>query len=634
MTAWLLLAAMGVLPADRLAMADRLFNRGDYQSAEVEYRALEGEKSIAVDELAYRLAECARALGRADDAARRYAELVANSPDSKYAAPARLQAALAATGEERLRQLAALDSDRVAADVRAAALYHIGSEKNDAEALARCVKVEPKGRYAPYADLRRGTILTQSGDAAVRRKGVEVLLGVAFGGSPLADDAMFFAASVSYREKKYGEAGSLFRRYCRKHPDGKRAEEARTLSVWCDYMEGRYAEAAAACGEGKSDDLAYLKACCAEQAGDAEASALFRRYLDEFPKGRYRKEAGLQLARREFAEAESAGRVADAVDAARRAASAGTASDSLRLAWAFEKAGRVDEAEAEYARVAKEFPKTEQSAQAAYARAMLAARGGDWSKAELLLAEALASGKIGEQRANALYWRGVAAMRLAHEDEAAGLLGDALKAGLGLDESREARLMLAEYDLKRGRLDSATNAYARLVREGACSRMSAGRVYEVGNLLGGDDSAVCAKALTGQKSPEWRQAGWEMLGRHEESRQAFTAAIDAYRKALAEPVKTESAASASLALGRLEARAGEHDRAEATLKAAVALNAANMPARGAAYLALAENALAKGDAKSAQGYATVVTTLFADRGLVAAAERVLKEAKAGERGGK
>ena len=623
----ILFAALAVLPGDRLAMADRLFNKGDYKAAEVEYRALVGEKSIAADELHYRLAECARALGRADDAKTHYAALVEKAPDSKYAGAARLQLALAATGDDRLRQLAALDTDRVEASVRAAALYHLGSEKNDADALARCAKAEPKGRYAVYANLRRGTLLTQSDDAAVRRKGVEVLLGIAFGKSPLADDALFYAASVSYREKKFGEAGSLFRRYRKMFPQGKHVEEARTLSVWCDYTEGRYADAAAACGEGKTDDFSYLKASCAAQTNDPNAASLFRKYLDDYPKGRYRAEAELHLARLEFASALAANKTDAALEAARRAAKSGAAADAFRLAWTYEKAGRPADADAEYAKLAKAHADTDEAAQALYARAMIAARANDWAKAELLLAEALATKRLGAQQAKALYWRGVAAMRLAHEDEAAKLLAEALKAGLGLDEAREARLMLAEYDLKNGRVASATNEYARLVREGACARMSAARVQQIGDLLGGDCQEICAKALMAQTSPEWRQTGCEMLGRFEASRESYSAAITAYRQALKEPVKTEAAAAASLALGRLETRAGEYDAAKATLETAVNLNAANPRPRGEAYLALAENARLKGDAKAAKGYATVVTTLFADRDLVAAAEKILKEVR-------
>lgn len=196
MTLAVFLAALAVLPADRLAMADRLFNKGDYAAAVVEYKALVGEKSIAADELSYRLAECARAAGQADEAMRHYAALVRDVPDSTYAGAARLQLALAATGDERLRALAALDTDRVEPSVRAAALYHLGAERNDAEILRRCVQADPGGRYAPYADLRRGTLLTNAADEVARRKGVEILLGIAFGKGSLADEALFLAASV------------------------------------------------------------------------------------------------------------------------------------------------------------------------------------------------------------------------------------------------------------------------------------------------------------------------------------------------------------------------------------------------------------------------------------------------------
>ena len=82
--------------------------------------------------------------------------------------------------------------------------------------------------------------------------------------------------------------------------------------------------------------------------------------------------------------------------------------------------------------------------------------------------------------------------------------------------------------------------------------------------------------------------------------------------------------AAALALGRLESRAGEFDAADLTLKRAVALNSADAAARGAAYLALAENAEAKGDAKSAVAYATVVTSLFDDAALVGAAKKILE----------
>ena len=68
LAATLAAAALAVAPADRLALADRLFNRGAYADARAEYAALKGESSLAADDLLYRLAECDRALSRPEDA--------------------------------------------------------------------------------------------------------------------------------------------------------------------------------------------------------------------------------------------------------------------------------------------------------------------------------------------------------------------------------------------------------------------------------------------------------------------------------------------------------------------------------------------------------------------------------------
>lgn len=264
------------------------------------------------------------------------------------------------------------------------------------------------------------------------------------------------------------------------------------------------------------------------------------------------------------------------------------------------------------------------AAEAQYARAMLAARAAEWSKAELLLAEALAGGKLGDRQASASYWRGVAAIHIGHETEAIQFLKTALAARLPMDEDREARLMIADLDLKAGRMDEAKAAYLKLVSEGACERMSATRLKTVGELLGGDAQATCARELIKSDSAEWRQAGWAMLGAAEEKKGVYSSAIEAYRAALAEQTTTAEAAWAALSLGKLEMRAGERERAEATLRRAVTLNADNARARAEAYLALAENAAAQGDRKSAAGYATVVVSLFDDPALTAAAEKILK----------
>ena len=621
----LLVFAITVLPSDRMAMADRLFNNGKYEEAAKEYRALAGQEGIAADEILFRLAECDRVAGRTAEALKGYVELFTKYPDSAHASRARFLNAMGRTGLERRKLLAELDSDRVDLETRTAALYHLGSEASDTEVLEKCVKLDPKGKYAPYANLKYGTLLNGSEDPVVRRKGVEVLLGLAFGGGKLADEALYLAAIQSYREKKYSEAGSLFRRYRKMFPKGEHFEEGLSMSAWCDFLSGRYADAAALCGEGKTDDLAYIRAACAYSTGDNEtALKLFRKYLDDYPEGAYRAEAELPIARIEFDAAATTNDVTKTIESAKRGfGHSKLAADELRLAWAYEKAGKPVAAAAEDAQVARNFPGSDEAAEAMFRKAMIDARDDNWSAAELALAEAMASGKLGKRTAEATYWRGVAAMKLGPEVEGAGFLENAVAAGIGLDESREARLMVADFDYRSGRAEQAKSAYAKLVKEGACERMSAARILAVGRIVDVADAEICARALAKSETPEWRQAGWGLLGDCGMKREAYSAAIEAYRKCLAEPAKTEAAASAALALGKLEFRAGEFENADRSLKKAIELNAANARVRAEAYVTLAKNAGAKGDWKSAVAYATVVTSLFDDAEFCAEAKKII-----------
>ena len=622
-----LVLGISVLPADRLVMADRLFNRGEYAAAAKEYAALEVGEGVAEDALLYRRAECARQLGDQKLASECYRRLQSAFPDSQYARRSMLFAALAEKGEARIRLLKALDADRTDNATRAAALYHLGVETSDPAAFERSVKVDPKGKYADYSTLRRGMLLEASEDPQIRRKGVELLLSLAFGGGPLAEESLYLAAVQSYRAKRYGEAGTLFRRYRKMFASGKHADEVKMMSVWCDYLGGHYSEVELACADGQTDDFAYLRASCAYALGDkVRAAGLFRRYLDDYPQGRYRKEAELPLARSEFEQARKENDAQKTLAAAKRAAALSTDySDRMRLAWAHENAGDADAAQREYLEIARANTNSEVAAEALYQKAMTDIRREKWSAAELALAEAKASGKLACRRGEVDYWRGIAAMRCGHEAEGTKFFESALALGLDLDQSREARLALADSKLRAGNAEAARSEYSKLVREGACERMSTSRIYEVAQIFAGkEECAICANALVASASAEWRQTGYRLLGEYEESCSRFTVAIDVYRKALAEPVQTESAAIAALSLGVLEMRAGEHSAAEKTLEMSVKLNASDVKRRARSYLALAENAALAGDRKKAVGYATVVSSLFDDAELTAAAAKILR----------
>ena len=639
----LLFSALAVLPSDRLAMADRLFDRGDFAAAKAEYAALAGAEGVEGDELKYRLAECARMSGDLKAARAAYGELLARYPLSRHAARARLMRALAGTEAEKLEELKLLDTASTPAPIRATALYHLGVAKKDADMLLRAVKLDPKGRYAQYAKFRHASLVADDPDPAVRRQAVGELMEIHFGkDEKLAREALYLAATRSYGDKRYSEASSLFRRYMKVYSKDDRLASARTMAAWSDYMSGKYADAAALCGDGSDDDSAYLLGACAYSTGDfAKAKALMLSYLEKFPSGRYRRSVELPPARMDFEAAEKGDDASRAVEAAKRGvALSNGVTDRMRLAWAYEKAKRDDAASKESSAIARDFASTDDAAEALFRKAMIDVRARRWSAAELSLAEALSSGKNARRKAESLYWRGVAAGMLGHEAESVGFLKEALGIGLSLDQSREARLMVADADLAAGRKDAAREAYSKLVAEGACDRMSASKSRTVGRFLLSEASRLgdceeaegarsaakaCARAMVVRAdTPEWRQSAYALLGAAEESAGEYTSAVESYRKCMAEPVRTEDTRAASLALGILESKAGMHGDADRMLKEAVKLNASDAARRGSAYLWLARNCEAMTDYRGACAYATVVVTLFDDDELVGEAAKIVE----------
>ena len=114
------------------------------------------------------------------------------------------------------------------------------------------------------------------------------------------------------------------------------------------------------------------------------------------------------------------------------------------------------------------------------------------------------------------------------------------------------------------------------------------------------------------------------LGAVEEEAKSYSAAIEAYRKCLAEPCRTEDLPRAAARLGALEAANADWDAAEETLKRAVELNQNSAETRAEAYFHLAEASLAKKNFRNAKAYATVVATLFENTQWAARAEGLIK----------
>lgn len=637
-------ALSGVSAPDRMAMADRLFNRGDYATARTEYLALKGAPEVSAADVAYRLVSSANALNDRKATRDEAAAFLAAFPRDGRADRVRYLKALAGSDAERQAELKVLDRDDVPAAFRAEILYRLAEATGDDALYERCFKTDPEGRYAGYAKFAYATSMIRSDDPARRRQGDGVLMEIVYGkDAELARQAHYAVALHDFHEKRYGECSSLLKRYLKKYPEDPTAKEAARMLAESELLNGQYAAAVAACPDELDERFLYVKASAQFQLKNyEEAVSAARRYLDAFPAGKFRQALELIIARRDLEAAIAADDAKKILPAAKRcAALAETGAERLRLGWAYEKAGEAESAENEYAALARVFPGSELSADAQYRRGMSLLRREQYAAAEVAFAEALASGKLPSDRtATAFYWRGFAASRLGHDAEAVGFLKTALEGTLTLDERREARMIIADADFNAGRREAAATAYAGLVREGAVERMSAAKTRAVGRFLLGDEASrnawtaaacacvwpdevrVCAQALERSDAAEWRQAGFALHGDVERLSGDEAIARYCYQKCLEEPCETEVAAVVALNYGFLLVKCGDAATADTVLARAVKLNSQDAEARAWAYYGLARSARLQQDEEKALGYAKVVTALF-ER--TKAAERVREE---------
>ena len=582
-------ASLALAPADRLQMADKMFAKGLYSEAAQEYAALKGERTVSADDIAFRIAECDRLCGREKEALKAYDSLV-------------------------LRDIPAA--------MRAVVLYRIACAKNDAALFRQCEQTDPSGRYASFARLKRALLLAKSSDQAERREATGTFLDLSMSSDKaVAEESLYAAATLAYGDKRWNEAAILFGRLMKSGSDASRIKAAAVPYAWSAFLAGRYTECISACGDSVEDDLFYLRAASLialdrKEQGIAELS----RYLDAHPGGRYRASAETPVQRARFDAAVKRGDMIAAVQAAKLAVAASdSASDSLRLAWAHEKAGALEEARAEYRRIATRWPEDPAAGEALFANALADFRAGNWNAGDLSLEELLKRFPKFPRKGESLYWRGVAAMRLGHEAEGVARLEEALRLGLSLDQTREANLLVADVEARTGKESEAVLRYSKLLMSGAADRMTAAHLAAVVKLLAGhsawEPALSGAKALSARsQDPAFVQIAAAREGQALEGLAHYDKAIAAYRKSLSVKADTEEAAAAALALGQLEFRKGEFSAAEKTLSNAIARNAGpeGLKARAKAYRILADVCRANGDHLKAKGYETVLKELFGE----------------------
>ena len=622
-------ATSSALPADRFALAREFAKRGLHAEAVKELESVIGAPGVPSDELAYRLGEEYRVLGRTGDALAQSRKIVAEHPKSRYADYARLAVALSVKGDERRRLLEPLDRKDAPKAVRDAARYHLASYR------------------------------AQSSDPAERRQALAAYLDLAGSGDGrIVAEALFFAGMLCYRDKRYNEAAALFARLMKADPEGRRSAEARPYAAWSNHLTGRPAETLALAEPlargGKDEDAAYLTAVSLRALERREAAIkAFDAALAAFPNGRYadtlwfdrlsllaakgdhkavlatlaaRGDPPQNVADRSLTFAYKAAAAMEnwplALEYARRAAALKSplAAGARFMVGAYEaRLGHDAEAIRTWTDLLSVEPDSPIAANALKSRAMTELRTKAYRAANRSFSELASRFPASAADAQTLYWSGVAARGADDLSKAERLFAAALAAKPSAEIVREIQLERGYLLQKRGDSAGAVQAMAALLGTKAIDRLpdaELGWLAETALAQNMPDAArTAAEALEKRtKDAAWRQIAAELAGEALERKGMGDAAAAAYRRALAVDVRTDRGAQAALRLGTYEMESGRNAEAAALLKDAVDRAQAKSLAsvRMRAYAALAANEDARGFEKDALGYYMLVVTLFDD----------------------
>ena len=416
------------LPADRLALANNLAKRGLYAEALREYEALRGNASVPRDEVLFRIAETCRRMKRRDSALKSYESLLKTMPESRYADYARLNRAILLDGEARRAELRELDRQSTDAAIRATAVFYLGESAEAAKDVrsavdfySRAAKLSGTNDIARLASLRSAALLSGSSDAEDRRKALVTYLNLA--ASPdarLAEESLFCAGMLSYRDGRYKAAAAIFHRLAKDHPSSPRIREASIYAAWSNYLTGRPAEALAIASplrDGDLEDAWYLTAASLKALERrADAKAAYDDALAKFPGGRYADTEWFER----LALLSSMGDHAGVLAALK--ARGNPPRDSADHAWSYGCESAIAMTNfpraIEFARLVAKKPESPLAPNATHRLAWLLEKTGDWPKAAAeyrRLAEQWPASAIAAQ---ALYQAGVAEVK-AHRPEQA-----------------------------------------------------------------------------------------------------------------------------------------------------------------------------------------------------------------------
>jgi len=242
------------------------------------------------------------------------------------------------------------------------------------------------------------------------------------------------------------------------------------------------------------------------------------------------------------------------------------------------------------------------------------------AKALKALDEMIEIAPQGEQTARAYYWRGVLLSEKSKWELSEADLRSSLSASPDAQTESLARLRLAVVLQRLGRMDEAADQIEplltdprRVAENPALVEWLVRRRFEQGQYAG----ALTAATALAESAPEasWRQIGWHWAGASQSQLGQENDALTFYEKAVAEDADTREGAESQLLLAGLELKAGHLDRAMERYADAAgsASGEESLDLRARAYFGLGEAAEASGQLDKAARHFMSVAVLFDDQ---------------------
>jgi len=580
---------------------------------------------------------CEQRLGNGKAAEKAFEAVVETHGDSPHAAYAALELAALETGRsgkakdrraERYEQAVAAAATPSA---KAEALFRWGEwafregRYQEAADTLQALRVElPDERRSAEARLPLAWSLYYLDRTVAAMEEAEALKAAAQDAESAAA-GMYLLGNCLRKLNRDGEALLEYDAIVRNHPQTRFAQRAAFERMATHFKRGDPEQALAALpSEPEPDQAADVLWMRAESERLLDRPELAReRYAtlaEDYPESGQAPAALLRLGEL----ARNAERWEEAADWFQR-----SADDYPRSEWADDalqaaslarlRAGDAEGALAGWEALLDRDPGKAEAAEARLQKALVLTELGRGPKALQVLDDLLAEDPPAALAARAQYWRGVLLADDEQWEKAEAALRACLAAQPGEPTGALARLRLAVVLQRQDRMDEAADQMeslrdvpARVAENPALIEWLVRHRFDQEDY--GRSLAAATALAEHAPEPSWRQIAWFWAGLCRAQLGDEAAAVEAYRRAVAEDARTREGAEARLLLAALDLKAGRHDQAAEGYAAAAeaATGEDSLDLRARAYFGLGEAAEAAGEPGKAARHFMSVAVLFDD----------------------